>query len=374
MSRQSILRLTDTFFRRWWLYLLPVALLASVGFLSVKDTKDVYRSAGSINVQSTSLLDTLDGTPNDPGFGYETPAAATASNINSLIGTDQFVEQIAKNAGFDEAAISNPFLMGEIRLSVGAFPAGRTLVKIGASNEDPERAQTLALATMKTFTDSVISGEVQESQIAVDVLSARLTGYQDAVDAANQALDDYVAANGVQLSDTLPPDQQAEVARLTAAVSRAEERLFTTQTNLETAQLDLERTETSVMQRLRIVDAPPAATRPRGQAQGDGAHLRHVPLHRADPRIRRGRPRHAARSHRPFPRRRQRSLGPAGARHRSQGRVTAVEQPAWPRGHRLEWPGLARHPRSGGVLPPRWHHRRSPPARSSTAPSRRRSP
>ncbi len=256
MSRQAILRLTDTFFRRWWLYLLPVVLLAAVGYLSVKDTKDVYRSAGSINVQGTSLLDTLDGTPNDPGFGYETPAAATASSINSLVGTDAFVEQIAKNAGFDPASVSSPFVLAEIRRSVGAYPAGRTLVKIGASNEDPLMAQRLALATMTAFSDSVIDGEVQESLIAVDVLAKREEGYQESLDRANQALLDYVTANGVVLGTILPPDQQAEVARLTSAITRSEERLFGTQANLETAQLDLERTASSVAQRLRTVDPP----------------------------------------------------------------------------------------------------------------------
>jgi len=256
VSRQAILRLTDTFFRRWWLYALPVVVLAGVGFMSVKDTKDVYRSAGSINVQSTSLLDTLDGTPSDPGFGYETPAAATASSINSLIGTDAFVEEIAKAAGFDAASVSSPYVMLEIRTSVGAYPAGRTLVKVAASNDDPVMAQRLALATMTAFTESVINGEVQESLVAVDVLTKRQEGYQTAVDQANQALTDYVTENGVVLGNLLPPDQQAEVARLTSAITRAEDRLFGTQTNLETAQLDLERTESSVTQRLRIIDSP----------------------------------------------------------------------------------------------------------------------
>jgi capsular polysaccharide biosynthesis protein len=244
-----------------------VVLLAAVGFVSVKDMKDVYRSAGSINVQSTSLLETLDGTSRDPGFGYETPAAATASSINSLIGTDAFVEEIAKNAGFEPDSVSNPFVMAEIRMSVGAFPAGRTLVKIGASNEDPTMAQRLALATMTTFTESVINGEVQESLVAVDVLTNRQEGYQASLDEANQALIDYVTANGVVLGTVLPPDQQAQVARLTGAIARAEERLFGTQTNLETAQLELERTESSVVQRLRTVDAPRIPLGPESKAK-----------------------------------------------------------------------------------------------------------
>ena len=44
MSRSLMLRLLESFFRRWYLYLVPVVLLGILGFLSVSGTKSKFQS------------------------------------------------------------------------------------------------------------------------------------------------------------------------------------------------------------------------------------------------------------------------------------------------------------------------------------------
>src|SRR5215813_4244916 len=97
------MRMLENFFRRWYLYLVPVVLLALVGVVSVAGSKKQFQSVGTFNVESSTVLSTLSGTSGDPSFGYDNPATATSKRIGSLLQTDQFIKDIATTAKLDEA-------------------------------------------------------------------------------------------------------------------------------------------------------------------------------------------------------------------------------------------------------------------------------
>ena len=45
----------------------------------------------------------LTGSQQDPGFGWQTPAGATADSFNALLRTATFVDAVAVNAGLKDA-------------------------------------------------------------------------------------------------------------------------------------------------------------------------------------------------------------------------------------------------------------------------------
>ena len=94
MSRITILRLLESFFRRWWLCLVPVLLLAGLGARLVMGQSQAYRSIGSVNVANSTLVATLTDVRGNPSFGYDTAAGATSKQVNSLLQTDQFLRDV----------------------------------------------------------------------------------------------------------------------------------------------------------------------------------------------------------------------------------------------------------------------------------------
>ena len=70
MSRPFVLRLLETFFRRWWLYMLPAVLLVAVGAQSVVTAKKEYVSKGVLYVESETLLSKLTGSDPATNNGF----------------------------------------------------------------------------------------------------------------------------------------------------------------------------------------------------------------------------------------------------------------------------------------------------------------
>ena len=80
MSRSFALRLLETFFRRWWLCLIPVVLLTGFGVASATSAKSQYFSQGVIYVESQTLLSKLTGTDSGASSAFLTD---TRSSIDA---------------------------------------------------------------------------------------------------------------------------------------------------------------------------------------------------------------------------------------------------------------------------------------------------
>src|SRR4051812_28407061 len=91
VSRSLLLRLLENFFRRWYLYLIPIVLLAALGVMQVSGKKKAFQSVGTFNVESSTVLSSLSG-QTDQNFGWDTPAGATSKRIGSMFQTDQFIK------------------------------------------------------------------------------------------------------------------------------------------------------------------------------------------------------------------------------------------------------------------------------------------
>jgi uncharacterized protein involved in exopolysaccharide biosynthesis len=264
VSRSLMLRLLESFFRRWWLYLVPVLLLGVLGFMSVSSTKKQFESTGTFNVENSTVLSNLSG-DNGQTNGFDTPASVISKSINATLGTDQFIKDVAKRAGID-GALENGTITGDwIRSSLTSTTNGANLVRVIAVNEDPAVAQRLAQATIDAFTQSEVDAAASQSDAAVAFFDNLLTTYQSDVANAQKALDDYVKAHPAPAIGTRPEDEQAEVARLTNALTAAQGNYSATVSKRQDAQLTTEKTKADLSQRLRLIDAPtvPSSPKPR---------------------------------------------------------------------------------------------------------------
>ncbi len=255
MSRSLMVRLLESFFRRWYLYLVPVLLLGILGFLSVSGTKSKFESSGTFNVENTTILLHPERNGVEPTFG-ETPADTTSKRISATLGTDQFIKDVATRAGLDQALASGKITANWIRSSLSASANGSNLVKVAAVNEDPQIAQRLAQSTIDAYVQTVIDAASSQSTAAVSFFDDLIATYQGNVDQATKALNDYVASHPTPALGARPEDEQAELSRLNAALTQAQTALSSAEGKRQDAELSIEQTKADMGQQMRLIDAP----------------------------------------------------------------------------------------------------------------------
>jgi hypothetical protein len=246
-----------------WLYLVPVVLLGAAGVWAVTSGEDSYQSVGTMKVEPGALVAELTGSQQDPGFGWETPAGATAASLNALLRTQTFVDQVAVNAGLEETLDSGLMSAGEVPRSIAVYPDGARLVKVVGTNRNPDLAHRLADATIESYVDTVMANELSDSVVAMEFLEQKLPDYEASVTEAEAALEDWLAENpDPPDGESRPEDEQVEFARLQQAVSLRDQRLTEIQGSIEQAELSVEQKEAEVRQRLEVIDPPQQPTAP----------------------------------------------------------------------------------------------------------------
>jgi uncharacterized protein involved in exopolysaccharide biosynthesis len=258
VSRSFALRLLETFFRRWWLCLLPAVLLIGLGSASVANAKSQYLSSGVLYVESQTLLSKLTGT--DTGANtFLTPAQDASSRLNSLLGTDEFIRTIIDRAGLRDAVNAGLLSIDQVRGSIGTSTSSANTLRVGGSSLDPHVAASVAKATIDSFIQWVIDSSVKDSDKAEEVLNALAQTYKADADAANAALARFVSANPEPIVG-YPAAQQSEIQRLQNDFETASDRYSSTLSKAEDARLNSAQARSNVEGRLRLVDAPTVPT------------------------------------------------------------------------------------------------------------------
>src|SRR4051812_34926348 len=101
-GRRFAYRLTENFFRRWPLYLIPLILLIAFGMMKAKDTVPMYSTSGTLSVGSNPLLAGVTPAKSNDGFYWESAADTTARQINEQLSTDQFIDGVATEAKLND--------------------------------------------------------------------------------------------------------------------------------------------------------------------------------------------------------------------------------------------------------------------------------
>lgn len=255
MSRNMLLRLADSFFRRWFLYLLPFVLLVGAGVATAARSKSTFRAEGVMYVENQTLLANLTKARDAP-TSYKSPSTLATDQLNSLKRTGGFMSRVIVGAKLEEEVKSGRISVGKLRNSVSVWSEGDNLVHIRASATEPKTSAVLVSSTIESFTQWVIDANVAESNAARVFLDDLVNSYKKDVQKARSALGVFVITNPEAdfAKRTLP--NQIEFQRLTDEVSTADNRLSEALNKREDARLATEQTKSDVTQRLHLVDPP----------------------------------------------------------------------------------------------------------------------
>ena len=257
MTFSIIVRLLETFFRRWYFYLVPFVAIVGLGLSNVSSTPTEFQSAGVITTSNASLLSELTEVGTRTPFTFETAASLTSRKISSLLGTDDFARRVAIGAGAGPALESGAITLNSIRYSITTYPAGDELLTVSATTISAELSQRLAQSTIDTYIDEVIDVELTQAKTAETVLKNRLDRHERELETARTALADYVRQNPEPaLGGDRPFDEQVTIDQLSSTVERADMQFAETMNQYEEAQLVTEQTQADIDQRIRVVDPP----------------------------------------------------------------------------------------------------------------------
>jgi hypothetical protein len=260
-GKQKRVRLAEAFFRRWPVLLIPVVLLGALGAYQATKVSKTFKSQGSISV-SPSKIGQINGDTTTGGFTLDTAAQTTAREINELMGTDAFANTVAQNAQLSDAVKSGQITLDKIRSYVTAGSAGDNIVRVASTTPYADLSEKLATSLILSYRDHVLSTETAGLNGAITFVTTELQAAQTRVDAANQAVDDYVKAHPSPVTGNRPDDEALQVSRLTDAVTSAQKQLDNIQSNLDQANLQLKQSQSDIDQRYQIVDTPVTPSTP----------------------------------------------------------------------------------------------------------------
>jgi hypothetical protein len=255
VSRSFALRLVETFFRRWFLCLMPALLLIVVGAQSAANAKKEYVSKGVLYVESETLLSRLTGA--DPANnGFQTPAQAANTRLSSLLGTDEFVRSVSDRAGLTDLVNGGILSLDGVRGSIGTTPSSPNTLHIAGAHADPQIAFRLATATIDSFIQWVIDRSLTDSAAAEKFFQEQAATYKVDRDTTQAALQQFLKVNPEPLVGTRTADKEFELSRLATEAAAAEKRYTDTLGKADDARLASAQTRSNVAGRLRLVDAP----------------------------------------------------------------------------------------------------------------------
>jgi hypothetical protein len=262
MSGNTIIRLLDSFMRRWWLYLVPVLLLGAFGAKTVSSTKDTFVSGGTVSVSSATLVEKLSQSNNTPNYGYDTPAGATTKQLAAQLQTDQFLNVIIARAGLTDEIKSGAMTLRQVRSAIGVAATSTNLFRVTATLTDPALTPVLAQATIDAFNQSVLDANLADSAGAIKYFDGLATTYAADVETTRAKLAEYLAAHEgpKNTSELRPEDQQVIISQLTDDVTQAVARYQGAVSKREEAKLTSEQTKSEVGSRLVLVDKPELPT------------------------------------------------------------------------------------------------------------------
>ncbi len=151
----------ETFFRRWWLYLLVLVPFIALAVVTIGNTGKTFHSTSDILVNQSSDA-------GDKPFGNDTPAVFTSKQMNSALGTDSFLTSLIAAAG--RPRIGNDEMTAQqVKSSISIAPNGDSLVTINTAAADAGLSKRLADETFTTYIKYVIDNARESAQKAQDL-------------------------------------------------------------------------------------------------------------------------------------------------------------------------------------------------------------
>ena len=117
-------------------------------------------------------------------------------------------------------------------------------------------------ATIKAYTDHVLSVETSNSSQAEKYWTDLANGYKQDVVNAQQKVEDYVVANPAPKIGERPTEQTLALSYLSAAVTQAQTQLTNADSKIEDAKLNTQQATSQTTEGLQVVDPAEVPTTP----------------------------------------------------------------------------------------------------------------
>lgn len=280
MVRLVILRLLESWFRRWWLYIIPVILMLAVGVLLVFRAPSTYTASATLFIEDNSLLLSLTNAPNPTERSWwQTPAEVVRNDYRELMQTEAFMRALIQNTNLETRAARSREDFFEalwyFRDSIQLHTPGNKLMIIMAETEDPDLSVQMVNSLINTYISWKLNVQYQESAAAQAFFAGQIPSFEQELQQARDALTVYLATYPEPVRGDRPLDEQIELQRLQAAVNDASRRLDEVRDNEESSRLVLMQAESVLRQTYQVLDAPGA---PERQRMGRRAMLMQVVL------------------------------------------------------------------------------------------------
>lgn len=257
--RLVLFRLSESYFRHRWRYLLPLGLMALVATYAFLAAKPEYISRSVMYVRQESFLASLTSVYED-AFSWVTPAQATANELGELLQTDAFIRSLVLLTDLEAEMNAGPVAMAETleetRDEIWVEVLGDNLVLVSATSEEPQLAQQLVNATIETFIQWKIQADREGSVAAQTFFATLIETYEADVELARQAMEDYLSAHPVPVRGERPEIETLRIDQLQATIDLASTRLANALNKEEEARLAMSQAESDARQTYLLIDAP----------------------------------------------------------------------------------------------------------------------
>ncbi|KAB8145170.1 hypothetical protein F8S13_04895 [Chloroflexia bacterium SDU3-3] len=266
MIRLALLRLIESLFRYFWLYMLPIVIAAAAsGFFALRE-KPSYTSAGSIYVQGSSLVSSLTDLPGNGTAAWVTPSSVFVSEISALMKTEAFMRRVAAGTSLEAKMNKSQEdlnkAMADLSKNLAVASVNDNLVGFSATAEDADTAYLLAQHLPESYVVWKLNSNKQDSQAAEEFFQKQLDPLKQELETARQAQLEYLLAHPAPERGERPGDELVKVDQLQSAVKQAEDRVQDVQSKVESAQLAKDQAERNLRQMYLIIDAPLRADEP----------------------------------------------------------------------------------------------------------------
>ena len=263
MARPFISRMLETFFRRKWLYLLPLVPFLALGVLTVLTTGDSWRSTGLVRVNLNTELDRINETANP--LSGETAASYTARQFMTNLEIDGFLHMLMEQAGIP----SNPDTDAAVKRSVWAAAAGDDLVTVNAATSDSKTSFDLARAAITTYPRWNVEDSQKDSNKTLEALDRQVAPLQIRHDEAQETLNTFTVGLPPIPEADLPSGMAAQLQSYRDQVESTREDLNAANANLTAARQTADQNADRINQQFREIDAPDEATAPEPRRKQD---------------------------------------------------------------------------------------------------------
>lgn len=256
MSRSALLRVVESFFRRWPVYLLLLVASVGFGYIRLQGSAAEFVSTGAIFVDNQSLVTTQSGVQAETSYGYLTPAQFTTQELNGLILTDVFMESVAATSDIELATVAadRTLELVGLRQALSTWPSSGNIVQISATTSDAEFSAQLAQAVLDEFIRFQIGIDVAESGASEEFFAELVESYRQDLAEARGEVDAMVRS--IDPGEEMSAEQQLQLDRLRDSEAQANARYLEALTDLDVSRLAELQTETDIRQSYTILDIP----------------------------------------------------------------------------------------------------------------------